>query len=630
MFTDMVGYTALTQSNESQAMQVLERHNQLLRPFFPKFHGKKVKAIGDSFLVEFESALDALKCAVEIQSYLHDYNLSSNDSWKINLRIGIHLGDVIHQAGDVFGDAVNIASRIEPIAGPEGICISEQVYDQVRNKSSVTLVKLAPKDLKNVQFPVDIYEVVMPWQGTHAISPGQTDRRRIAVLPFANMSPDPNDSYFADGITEEIISIASNVSGLSVISRTSVMGYKGTKKVKEIGRELEVGSVLEGSFRKAGNRIRVTTQLINVNNDSHVWAQSYDRELDDVFAVQTDIAKQVADALKVRILPNERQRIERAPTESTAAFTLYLKGRYYWNERTESGLRKGIQYFEKAVEKDPKYALAYVGMADCHNILVNHGYIAPSEGVPKAKEYLAKALSLDEELGEAHAALGHVLQAGWEWARAEQEFRKAIALNPSYASAHHWYALHLAHMGRLKEGIAEIERAHELDPNSLQILTAKGITLYYARDYDKALEIYQRVLQTNPNFLPALANMWFALLRVSKIDEAKALVARMLEIEGGMRPSSLGAYAMGYAALGDREKARDLLAEAEKPSAEYTSPVNIGMAHYYLGDTDLAFEWFYKALEQRDQGLAAMKVDPEYDSLRNDSRFVELIKRLGL
>ena len=230
MFTDMVGFKALTQSDEAQSLAVLERHNKLLRPIFPRFRGREVKTIGDSFLVEFGSALDATNCAVEVQRFLHDYNISSRDEWKITLRIGVHLGDVVRSGGDILGDAVNIASRLQPLADPEGVCISEQVYDQVRNKLPQALVKLEPRDLKGIGFPVDVYKVVMPWERAAAGSRSEQDRNRVAVLPFANMSPDPDDEYFADGMTEELIDRLAQVKGLEVIARTSVMSFKGEKK----------------------------------------------------------------------------------------------------------------------------------------------------------------------------------------------------------------------------------------------------------------------------------------------------------------------------------------------------------------------------------------------------------------
>jgi adenylate cyclase len=394
MFTDMVGYTALTQSNESLAIEILDRHNRLLRPFFPKFHGKEVKSIGDSFLVEFESALDALNCAIEIQSYLHDYNFSSRESWKISLRIGIHLGDVIHRADDVLGDAVNIASRIEPMAEPECICISEQVYDQVRNKVSQSLVELGPKDLKNVSFPVTVYGVVMPWEKHGASAEGASlPVNRIAVLPFANISPDPQDEYFADGMTEELISTMSKVSGLKVIARTSVSGYKGGKKrIDEVARELGVSTVLEGSVRKAGDRLRITVQLINAQTSDHLWAESYDRELKDVFEIQSDIAKTVVNSLEVRLLSSEKKDIEKRPTGNLKAYQLYLRGRYYLNRETREDYSKALDLLKEAIRLDPEFALAYAGISDYYHGGAHYNWFSPEDAFPLMKEHAQKAL----------------------------------------------------------------------------------------------------------------------------------------------------------------------------------------------------------------------------------------------
>ena len=421
MFTDMVGYTALTQSDESQAMQVLERHNKLLRPFFPRFNGREVKAIGDSFLVEFESALDAARCAVEIQSYLHDYNLSSKEEWKIRLRIGVHLGDVIHQRGDVFGDAVNIASRIEPIAGPEGICISEQVYDQVGNKLEHPLVKLAPRDLKNVKVAIDVFKVVMPWEEDNAPRSEKLDASRIAVLPFANMSPDPGDEYFADGMTEELIASLSGIKGLTVIARTSVMKYKaGQKGVDEIGRELNAGSIVEGSVRKAGDRIRVTVQLVNSSTEGHLWAENYDRKLDDVFLVQSDIAQRVADSMKVKLLAGEKASITKVPTKSIPAYESYLRGMMVIN-KLEMDLALGaVRYFEEAIRLDPGFSAAYAALGNLYVSLAGE-IVPPREAFAKAEPLIAKALELDDSSSDAHLAEGNLaFQYHLDYQRAER------------------------------------------------------------------------------------------------------------------------------------------------------------------------------------------------------------------
>src|SRR5437016_6052880 len=321
MFTDMVGYTALGQKNESLSLTLAEEQRTLLRPIFKRHAGREVKSMGDAFLVEFPSALEAVRCAYDIQRATREFNITLPEEQRVHIRVGVHVGDVVESQGDISGDAVNVASRMQSMADDGGICVTRQVYDQVQNKFELPLKSLGKRSLKNVRAPMEVYKMVLPWEDQQ-VAMAQMDAKTVAVLPFANMSPDPNDSYFADGITEEIISTLSGVSGLSVISRTSIMGYKGTtKRVKEIGGELEAGSVLEGSFRKAGNRIRVTAQLIDVRDDRHVWAHSYDRNLDDVFGVQTDIAKQVSDALRVKILTPEINRIDRRPTESTKAYT---------------------------------------------------------------------------------------------------------------------------------------------------------------------------------------------------------------------------------------------------------------------------------------------------------------------
>src|SRR5437667_758038 len=373
MFTDMVGYTALGQRDESLSLALVEEQRRFLRPIFKRHNGKEIKSMGDAFLVEFSNALDAVRCAYDIERTSREFNIGRRIDRRIRLRIGLHLGDVVESQGDISGDAVNIASSIQSLAEDVGVCVTPQGYAHVENKFDLPLKSLGTRSVKNVSAPVEVYKMVLPWEKEQRNPAEQLDPSRVAVLPFANMGPDPGDSYFADGITEEIISTLSGVSGLNVISRTSVMSYKGTtKRVKEIGGELEAGSVLEGSFRKAGNKIRVTAQLIDVRDDRHVWTHSYDRNLDDVFGVQTDIAKQVSDALRIRILAPEFDRIERKPTESAKAYTFYLRGRYHLNRRGIDDIRKAAEYFAQAIKGDPKFALGHAGLADCHELLATN------------------------------------------------------------------------------------------------------------------------------------------------------------------------------------------------------------------------------------------------------------------
>ncbi|MCI4355240.1 MAG: adenylate/guanylate cyclase domain-containing protein, partial [Thermoplasmata archaeon] len=432
MFTDWVGFTTLTQSNEQHALTLLEIHQRLLRPVFPRYHGTEIKTIGDAFLVEFDSALEATGCAIEIQRLLHDHNASAASADRIRLRIGIHLGDVVHVDGDVMGDAINVASRIEPLAEPGGICLSDPVAAQVRNRISNSLTKLPAHELKNVRFPIDVYKVELAWNAPPTDPSGSGNARRLAVLPLANMSADPQDAFFADGLTEEIITELSKVAGLRVIARTSVLRYAdGTKSVAEIGKELRVSTVLEGSVRRAGNRVRVTAQLIDATSEEHLWAEKYDRELDDIFAIQSEVAKAVAVALGVALPAPVVAPVR--PPPSLAAFKPYVRGRSLWNRRTTEHVEAALRSFEEALTLDPEFAEALSGIADCYSILVDRGALPPGDGGPKAKAAAERAIAIDETIAEAHASLGLALDRERAWPEAEREYRRAIELNPMYA-----------------------------------------------------------------------------------------------------------------------------------------------------------------------------------------------------
>lgn len=456
------------------------------------------------------------------------------------------------------------------------------------------------------------------------------NKHRIAVLPFVNMSPDPNDEYFADGMTEEIISTVSGISGLSVISRTSVMGYKGTaKKVKEIGRELEVGSVLEGSFRKAGNRIRVTTQLIDVAADRHLWAQNYDRNLDDVFEVQSDIAKQVADALRVRILFPEKERVEKKPTESVEAHTLYLKGVYYLNKWTKSGYERAIEYFKLACEQDPAFALAHARVAECY-VLIADLAMPSGEAIPKAKEYVSLALSLDDSLAEAHYAQAMVAnQYDWNWAKAEESFKKALALNPSLTDAHNYYAWFLAMMGRFKEAVSEAAIACELDPMSHLTLQSSGWIEWIAGEHDRARTHLTRALELAPDFVQA--HLSLAELNATEVRFEEAV----READEAVRLSndawSVEQQAMVYAIAGLKKETREILEGLlTKKFPGYVAASMIGAIYYLLGEKDAGWEWIQKAYEARDTFLVMWNSTSVMKAAREDPRFLDLLKRLGL
>jgi TolB-like protein len=627
MYTDIVGYTSLTQKDESSTLQALEEHRSLLRPHFSSHGGREIKTIGDGFLVEFPSALNAVLCAIAIQQMMHDRKLATGET--ISLRIGIHVGDVVEKGNDILGDAVNVASRIEPLAEHGGVCVSGQVYDQVRNKSDLPFVSLGEKSLKNVTIPVAVYKVAMPWEQSVTTEALVFPTNRIAVLPFTSFSSNPDDAYFADGMTEEVISTVSGISGLEVISRTSIMGYKGsTKKVEDIGRELKVGAVLEGSFRKAGNRIRVTAQLIEVAKDRHLWAQNYDRSLDDVFEVQSDVAKQVADALRVRILSPEKERIERKPTESTVAYTLYLRGRQLWNKRTLNDVREALTYFERAVKEDPNFALGYVGQADCYSV----AQLVPNvEWFDKVKPLVAKALQLDPDLAEAHTTNGLVLACEYDLRHAEEEFKKAIELKPSYATAHQWYQLNvLVPELRWDEALRHIEKAVELDP--LSPIMHVNLALYYMakRDYSRAVEPDKRAVELGLKL--AHGNLGWAYGMMKMHDDMKREFATWVEVAQDTYPLAKLVAEVNIAyCQDDSETLSRLLPELEAHCQEpLVSSYMIAETYFHLGENDKGFKWLERSYSTRESSLLDLTSEKDFDGVRTDPRYLDLLKRLGL
>lgn len=634
MFTDMVDYTRLGQKNESLSLAMVEDQRKLIRPILARHKGREIKTMGDAFLVEFTNALDAVRCAFDIQRSLREFNISQPDERRIRLRIGLHLGDVEESQGDILGDTVNVASRIQPLADDGGVCVTRQVYDQVRNKFELPMTSLGVRSLKNVGTPLEVYKMEMPWKSEQTDYARGLDAKRIAVLPFANMSPDPSDSYFADGITEEIISTLSGVGGLSVISRTSVMGYKGTtKNVKEIGHELDAGSVLEGSFRKAGNKIRITAQLIAVDSDKHAWTHSYDRELDDVFAVQTDIAKQVADALRVKILDPEINRIDRKPTESTKAYSLYLRGRYHWNKRGIQDLKTAEEYFDQAVKEDPSFALGYSGLADCHELLATNWKLDIGSNHEMAKMMTNKALELDPDLAEAHAGKGLELLHDFEIQEAEEEFRKAIRLKPSYATAHQWYFHLLSARLRWDEALEHIEKASELDPFS-QVIAMNHSEYYLSRkDYSTALKLAKEATELAPGYPDPHQLLAAIYLKLKMFDDARrelAQCARLLQDRYPFIMRAAEAFTARYIE-NDTEAVRRLMPELEAHHEEnLVGAVGVASLYFYLGEHDKGFEWLERSYSKKDFQLLGIRGDEDLDDIRNDPRYLDLVKRLGL
>jgi adenylate cyclase len=645
MFTDMVGYTAMSQKDEALAVELLEEQRRILRPIFRKHNGREIDTIGDAFLVEFPNSLDAVKCAIEIQTFLKKFDEQRTDDRKILLRIGIHLGDVIHKGKNVGGDAVNVASRIEPLASPGGVCLSAQVYYTVYNKVPCKFESLGNPHLKNVSMPVEVFRIsglgdrVRPQTQQLTLLP----KTRIAVLPFSSMSPDPSDEYFADGITEELISTISKISSLQVIARTSVIRYKGgSKSIEEIGRELKVGTILEGSVRKDGEKLRITAQLIDSQDSRHLWSETYDREFKDVFAIQSDISQTVAESLRVRLLEGEKERILKEPTKSTDAYMLYLKGRQALHDRTKEGMEKAIDLFEKSIQIDPSYALAYSGLSDAFFLIQYWGYLdGQAETYPKAEAAAKQALAIDENLAEAHASMSSVFAwKYYDYVRAEKEVKRAIELDPSYAYAHQSYGIDLVWLGRFDEALRELRTAFRLDPVSyIPELYIARIT-FFRGQYESALEQYGELVKRHESrahwIIPDIAGIYFF---KGDYEKATSEMRRAVELSP---PEERQSWERGYllqlalinAKKGKTDESMKILKEIEPKVAEgeISDPgISLDIASVYLAlrKNDQAFQWLERAY-MKHEFIQPLKVHPIFNDFRSDPKFVAFLKKIGL
>jgi adenylate cyclase len=597
MFTDIVGYTALGQRDESLSLELLEEYRKLLRPIITENHGREIKTIGDALMVEFSSALDAVNCAYEIQEAMKQFNSSKPEERRIFLRIGIHLGEVIKDDDDILGDAVNVASRIQSLAEKGGVCLTRQVYDQVKNKIKFKIQELGYKQLKNVNEPIEIFKIVMPEEESLLNTP---DLRRIAVLPFNNISPDPADSYFSDGMTEEMISTLSQVSGLKVISRTSVMTYKNTpKKLGDIAKELNVGTVLEGSVRKTGNRIRITVQLIDATRDEHLWAGTYDRELSDIFAVQGEVATEIAKALEIKLSKGEIEATTKVKTASPIAYQLYMAGYQLLRQRgTEQSIRKAIEYFKKALDEDPRFADCYTGLSIAYQKLAHGSYIPMDESYSLSRKMIEKAIELDPDSSEAHAALGSLLLwDDWKFSDAKREFEKAIQLNPSDTRARYVYAQLLALERDLKNAIKQIEIAEDYDPLNPLVVTAKAIILWLSGQKDEAYKSIDYAIQLDPSPISHFMKLVF-LLNEERLDDAEREF-NMLGQEWLKEPSLKCLWAYIRAKKGDKDKATKILDELKDQCERgFSSEDLVANVYAGLGEIDDSFEWWEKGVKK--------------------------------
>lgn len=638
MFTDIVGYTALMGSDEQKAFDILHKSRQMQQPIVEGHGGKWIKEMGDGVLACFGTATNAVQSAILIQE-------QCNAIPDLQLRIGIHLGDVVFDNNDVFGDGVNIAARLLAKSDPGTIFISGSVYDNVSNKKGISTSFHSEETLKNVKVPIKIYQVKGNSDHTegesgedreHAVTIfetiGKTPEKSVAVLPFVNMSNDTEQEYFSDGITEEILNSLAHVKDLRVAGRTSSFFFKGKNMdLRKIGRELNVVTVLEGSVRKAGNNLRITAQLINVEDGFHIWSERFDRAMDDIFAIQDEIALAITEKLKVTLLDKEKTYILSRPTSHTEAYDLYLKGRFYLNRRGP-GIKQALEYFDQAVKLDPEFVYPYTGIADAFSVLALYGHLPPRIAMPKARENAERALQLDPQSVEALTALAFISTFyDWNWEEARKRFESIFAIRSNYAPSHYWYSHFLAHVERkFDQAIIETQKmALLLEPMVSISHHFIAICCIAGGKYDDALKAAILSVELDSNSFPAHRGLAITLACMERFDEAVHAMENAINVSG-RHPLALGELGWIYYRSGNLEPIKKIQEElTERSKTEFIAGVVLAGQAYFLKQYELAADYLRLAIEQRDPSLAYVNGYILCAWIREDKRFDFVLKKMN-
>lgn len=630
MFTDIAGYTALMGEDEQKAFELLRKNRQLQKPIIEKFNGTWIKELGDGVLASFRTATDAVICAAEIQK-------ACNNTNGLKLRIGIHVGDVVFEDKDVFDDGVNIASRLQALAPIGGIWISESVFQNVSNKKTISTKFIGEEVLKNVKEPVKVYEVItvneteIPVSISEKHSTKKISEKSVAVLPFINMSNDPEQDYFSEGMAEEILNSLSHLKDLKVAGRTSSFQFKGKNiDLREVGEKLGVGAVLEGSVRKQGSKVRITAQLIEVEDGFHLWSEKYDRNMDDIFAIQDEIALAITENLKVILLEKEKAIITKSYTQNTDAYEYYLRGRFYLNKRF---LLQSLEQFKKAVEFDPDFAKAYAGLADAYVILGFYNFLPAKEVMPKAKEAADTAIRLDNSLCEPYCSLGlYYASYEWKWKEAKTQFLKSIQMNSRYVQAHVWFGhYYLCWMeGKFEEGEKHLNIAIELEPYNAISYSTNYAVLLTAGKLEEAFLNAKQGYEMDPDSMIGIRIMGFAYLYNKQYAEATGYLEFASKLTNYAAFNQVDLINL-YTSMGLLEKARTVMEELKLRvgAGKYVSSCLMSFAYGWLGDIDEAFNWLERAYEEHDAYLCILQYYPFMPViLRQDSRFKSFISKM--
>ena len=632
MFTDMVGYTALMQADEKKARENQVRHKKVFDASVAAFNGKVLMYYGDGTLSIFSSTLECVQCAISIQQQLLQPP-------KVDLRIGIHTGDVTLEEDGIYGDGVNIASRIETLAVPGGIFISEKVLDDIRNQTDILTSEVGYFELKNVQEPVHVFAIaneglVIP---SHNEIKGKTKQpvNSLAVLPFINLSGDPENEYFSDGITEELLNALTAVEGLRVTSRTSSFAMKGLSlDIRDIAARLNVDKLLEGSVRKAGNRVRITAQLINAADGFHIWSETYDRDLTNIFQVQDDISRIIANKLRAKLsLAQKEESLVKTATQNLEAYALFLKGKFFNNKETPAEMFQAIAFYKQAIALEPDFALPYAMMAGAYAMLGSVGVIPGMEAYLQIVEASNRALQLDPSLSQGHVARGIAyLFFEWNWKEAYRSFMKAIELNPGAMEAYWVLGYYYLVMDDSQKAVDAFEKAWQHDPLSMSVARSLGIAYFYERRYDDVIRLSNMQLDVIPGNWYALSIKGFCFGLKGNWELALDTMQQAYDISDNS-PLALSYVAYCNGKLGKKEAAQAIINQLEdfhRLHPELAKYADLCLAWFGLGDMDKVFDNLSKSVERHEEMISYMVNSPVYEGLKNDVRFNDIKKKMNL
>lgn len=632
MFTDMVGYTALMQQDERRAADLRARHRTVLREAIEAHAGEIVQFYGDGTLSVFPSAVRSVEAAIEIQSQFQAEPI-------IPVRIGLHVGDVVHDEDGIHGDGVNVAARVEGLGIPGAILVSERVRRELSNHPRFDVVDLGRYALKNVATPMAISAIVAPSvvvpTAAELGGPASPSTKSIAVLPFASFSPDRDHEYFADGVTEEIINALAQFEELKVTARTSAFAFKGRHEdVRDIGRTLGVGFVLEGSLRRSGNRVRIVAQLIDTADGYHLFSRTYDRVVEDVFDAQDEIARTIAGELRV-LLPTDEvpAPMVRRPTESAAAYEEYLRGLHAWNQWTPDASMRALEHFRSATRHDPGFALAYTGIARCLAHLGALGRMSRDDLYSEMDEAVRRAISLDPGNAESIAAQASIrLFYDRDLPGAKRAFDRAVAISPGTAETHHFRSYYFMAVGDAEGMVEAAETAAHLDPLSPLMLNQLGRTLAMADRADEAIPVFERALEVNPDFRSAVEGLSFAYAFLGDYERAVEFAEQFRSMTPGAS-GGLAPLVRAYSGAGDLPKAEHYLGllearAASDPEGEYN--LELSSCYASLQRYDEAIACLARGAEQSEGGLIFVRHAPPWQFLHDDPRFEEVLTSYGL